>query len=939
MAVSTKRVVTATAIVAALVAILVLALAGSSKRHTQTSLPVTRGSATRAHVAVERMKPTATIAGTVRDPKQQGVAGARVCARGSASDLPYRVFREPRCATTDASGAYTITNLIGATYTVSAFAQGRRPARRAKILIVTGEQKGGVDFVLADGGVEVRGVVRDITGGPIAGARVLVQDGWTNADVAHAETDAAGTFKVWVTPGELWVNADADGYVGDGERMAMGRVVEIVLTPSSSISGTVVDAKSGESVSGVPLFLGEGGDSPSDISDERGRFHIDKLRPGRKRVIARGPRHFGAADGTILVGLAQDVTDVVVRVVPAVRVSAVVMLDEKPSRPCDEPRLELKRADGERLAGTGDMSGAIHVDGVLPGRYEVRGRCGHIVDMSAAVTIDVASSNVEGLRFDVKRAGILRGHVRLPNGDPVADASVRIDHYERTKSDATGAYELTGFGSFGKQDVSAVSSAGTTPPTDDYRIEVPDGTIVERDLVLAPASRVSGRVVDTNGKPVSGLGLMARKHFDENVRFSSAFFAESRDDGSYEMVGLPAATYSIHVWGEDGVNQIEPKNDKVTITAPTPVTIDFVVTASNEVITGTVIDAAKAPVSDAYIVTSFEQEGRSAVDDSRSSEYWAKVMTDEEGRFRVTGLVAGSYTVRALRKGGGEAIVEHVAAGSNVSLQIKPTGSIEGTVTSRASLDDIRLNAEQTSTGLVREERLYFSGGRYVVRDLPAGPYRIIVKIGARVAAKRVELAEGQRLTGVDLDLDAGIVVTGRVVDFVTGQPFVGLRIWARSVELERSELSNAQVTTDATGRFTFDSLLPGLVMFSGSTLNDDNLRLHVVRVLSGSKVDLGIVGMAKPAVDYDKSGELGITFKHYPGATPNDATRLEIVEVAPPAAHVVAVGDVVTTVNGIDVTGNNYSAAANLLLVAPGTAVKLGLASGKTVTVVAAKR
>jgi hypothetical protein len=158
-----------------------------------------------------------------------------------------------------------------------------------------------------------------------------------------------------------------------------------------------------------------------------------------------------------------------------------------------------------------------------------------------------------------------------------------------------------------------------------------------------------------------------------------------------------------------------------------------------------------------------------------------------------------------------------------------------------------------------------------------------------------------------------------------------GLSITA-SADVRRT----VEAKTDANGRFVLEWLPPGPVSVDiwAHPLKGGS----VIRTVLGSTFDLGEIALAKPGPDYMHRGELGITWKGDGSTVETGSERFEVEAVAPPAAGVLSVGDVVVSVNGIDVTGNNHEAGRTLFEVGPGTALRLGLASGKAVTVVAAK-
>lgn len=91
-----------------------------------------------------------------------------------------------------------------------------------------------------------------------------------------------------------------------------------------------------------------------------------------------------------------------------------------------------------------------------------------------------------------------------------------------------------------------------------------------------------------------------------------------------------------------------------------------------------VVDAGGKPLGDAFVVAAREADGR--VDTRSCLDDGSQILAGVDGTFTVTRLVAGSYTLRAYRTRGGEARIEHVPVGGRVRIQIKPAGSIAGTV-------------------------------------------------------------------------------------------------------------------------------------------------------------------------------------------------------------------------------------------------------------------
>lgn len=386
-----KRKVGAAAGVAAIVIALVVwwAWGGSTKqRATEVAAgrPVTSANAQDGVRARVRPDPKTvsrgSFAGTVTDQAKQPIANARVCADGRSHDIDDDLLRDSICATSDAQGRYKIENLLPATYEISAAAKTFRPGvhhpkgdrRRSDVRLAIGEHKTAIDIALRPGGVELTGVVSDLTGGPIAHAQVWASGG-RGRDVGatvSTQTDADGKFSLWVSPGSVDVTAAADGYADDSEWIRAPGSVELLLTPESTLSGKVVDAASGEPVAGARVSVGW---DETTFSDEQGAFRVTRLTPGRHEVTARTDRGYGRTEGSTLVGLGEHVDGVIVKLHPAHRIEGTVMIASTKA-PCESPRVSLEDEDNDRWLSTfSEPDGRVWAEGALPGTYSVQVWC------------------------------------------------------------------------------------------------------------------------------------------------------------------------------------------------------------------------------------------------------------------------------------------------------------------------------------------------------------------------------------------------------------------------------------------------------------------------------------------------------------------------------------------------------------------------------------
>lgn len=450
-----------------------------------------------------RMLARGALAGTVTDETRAPIADAQVCAQGESYELDPELLREPTCTTTDRQGAFELTGLYPARYTIGASARRFLPAvhhpggdrREVAVQLDAGEREPGIDIALRAGGVELTGVVADLTGGPIAGARVTT--GFFNlADGASApalaRTAADGTFSLWVPPGTIWVSAAADGYADATKPVKAPGRIELLLTPSASLGGIVVDAASGSPVEGALVETSsDQADVPPTFTDARGAFRLTRLVPARYTTIARTDRGYGRAEGSTLVGLGQHVDGVIVRLFPATRVEGKV-IGSSNQRPCRRPRVLLADEDTDHyLALHGEPDGTVWADGVLPGTYTVTVDCRGYLSRARYAPVVVAAEPVSGLVWEVDPGATIRGRVLTRTGAPVVDARVTTDATNGDGYlDASGGDGATSSPASRPGPTASMSTAlmGSRPPE-----ATPSRSRPERSWSASSCSTTSGR--------------------------------------------------------------------------------------------------------------------------------------------------------------------------------------------------------------------------------------------------------------------------------------------------------------------------------------------------------------------------------------------------------------------------------------------------------------
>ncbi|HWO19602.1 MAG TPA: carboxypeptidase regulatory-like domain-containing protein [Kofleriaceae bacterium] len=929
-----------------------------------------------------------SIAGTVTDEAKAPVPKARVCAGGVSSELPDELLRDPSCVTADEQGRYRIPNLLPARYTASASAKPFRPGahhpggdrRKAAFPLAAGEHRTGIDITLRKGGVEITGTVADLTGGPIAGAKV-----WASASfgrraraAVHGEADEQGKFSLWVEPGIVSISASAEGYTEAEEWGRAPGTFELLLTPESSLAGTVVDAETSAPVAGARVSLSTTNDWLWDDeqdgaqTDEQGRFRISRVAPGRHVVIARSERGYGRTEGSTLVGLGQHVDGVTVKLFPAARVEGKIVIATTQAA-CEDGSASLSdpAKPGRAVTTRRGEDGMVWANGVRPGTYDVTVRCDGYRERERYEPVAVAGKDVTGLVWEVEPGATVRGRVLTKSGEPVDGAWVsarKVGGASREKrsfdsdtSEAEGRYEIVGLRP-GSYELEVDSPRGVTPEGS-FKVDIAAGATVERDLVLEDGGTIRGTIVDAEGRPVAAVEASARAASGQ-FTWNPGGLPKSDPAGAFVIEGVRPGDYRVVAQRSlfdplrrPGTTDDTRQGERVTVRAGQTSVVRLVIEAPAGAIRGTVVDAAGRPVGDAFVSAARESDAAGARASSVASTRWSwdekPALTGVDGAFTVGKLTPGKYTLRAYRKGGGEAVAEHVAVGETARLQITTTGSIEGTVrrAGQGPPEELTVTVREPKTAFTRREQLYRTAGRYAVRDLPKGHFLIQVEAEGGQKQVEVDLAEGEAKTGVDVELEGLIDVTGRVVEHGTGKPAPGLTMSAQLAKggagamiMRPGTGADQEHVTDESGRFKIKRAPAGAIVLRGfpkDFANSDYGFLQTVRTVDAQHPDVGDITVIKRRIKRNEpAGELGVNFAQQPPDTPPDQREFKVsyIDPAGPAAKTeLKVGDLLVSVDGVDVTGANASNAWMLMRAPPGTKLVLGLKRGAQVTIVLA--
>lgn len=770
-----------------------------------------------------RIADGASISGTVRNTSGQPVAAAQVCAYVWTTLLPGRDAWRPNCVTSERDGHYQIEGLFPVRHRVTANAAGYVPgvyvrgegaSQMDAIDLRPATETDGVDIVLADGGVELKGIVRDLSGGPVEGARVM-------SDHAFTRSDAEGTFTMWVRPGPQSVLADAEGYASSNvEGMAPGHTFELFLTPEAVLVGKVVRVVSGEPLQGAVVKAGaqEWGRNYSTFTDAVGNFRIDGLEPGAYKPLVEADDARGSAVEQVILGIGETSAAVLIEAHSSHFVAGRVVVSGETG--CEHGWVSLQdHSNGRHGEASVEGDGNVRVPALLPGTYAVTVGCAGKLSAESYDPIVILDKSQSDLTWKVTRGQAIRGRVVDADGKAVAGIEVQArqgidpsrprarETSARAKTNGDGRFELSGLLA-ARFNLSVAASRATL--AEPVSVTLPEGEDVDDVRIELPATgEVRGTVVDERGHAVKRSTVSLHGGPKD-------FIAMVADDGNFKIEYVAVGIYQAVAEGRGGESQ---SGEAVEVQAGRVATLKIVVKVSSATISGHVRDGDGGPVTDAFVEAIREPEGEGGPSGpAKRGAPWgdffgAPLLTEVDGRFTLKGLPPGKHTLRAFRKGGGEGFVEHVEPGANVVVTIAATGRLAGTVSvpGVASPEEFSLQVIDTTTGFNRRDTFFRTGGTWSVPELPAGRYKIRVNMGTATAESEASVRAGEDTTGLRIELAQKVSVRGTVID-LKGVPMAGLQVVVRAMEGAASTQpdQSQRHITDTSGRFELKNVPTG---------------------------------------------------------------------------------------------------------------------------------
>lgn len=644
--------------------------------------------------------------------------------------------------------------------------------------------------------------------------------------------------------------------------------VELELAVPMALKGRVVDVGTQEGIAGAQIALWDFSDSGSVdnrylTTDEDGRFAINNLPESNwsVRIQADGYARWNSSSVLSLkVGDECDLGDIALH--PTAKIFGLVV-DETTGEGVPDADVSLestgRRGFGGDSATTGG-DGKFQMTSVDPGTYTLR------ADADGYAPTDVENvrvSSSEQLHVGTIKLGrglTIHGCVRNENKDAITGAAIEVvvvesdgfmgdeDTLAETTSESDGAFEISGLkeGDFTLQ----VKAAGYAEYRESIKVTGDGG---EFDVTLSRGGVITGRVLDTDSRPVPGQVCVTLDHKSqeyslyklnpEMIGFGLPRHGHETDAaGRFEIALLPEGTYLFAVMDQENDRRIlhddvVVKNNEVTdlgdLRFEAPGNVRVTVTENGR------------PVPDLRVGVA------GMMDYSARGDYEAT--TDSTGTALIEGVPAGRWVVRTEREERGfdtdrsdrsVKVVPGKTVEFRLELQPADRAHLHGrlTINGESVFKDITLMGRGEREGVFKNTEA--EQGHYEFLSLRPGTYTLFARESGSSVAARLEVnieSPGKREINHDFK---GYRVAGRVnTPGNTPDEFMaaGVKLaadGARDSGIERMLIGEADVQSD--GSFEFRRVPVGRYVLT-ATLAGVGAATAPVNVVSGDVAGLAL--------------------------------------------------------------------------------------------------
>ena len=660
------------------------------------------------------------LEGRVTDPKGAPIADAEVKvevpAEGMAKMMAQFMGGVTRQGRTGPDGAFRVVGLTDGARGVTVEAEGWLSAKETVTLGAQTSTR--QDFTLKPG-YRVSGRVVSPDGGPVPGATVGVtaKGGGSGNPMAamfggggaqrSATTDETGAFVVTgLQDGPYEVTAEAPAFLPGTVAGVLPGAEDVVVSlgAAATIRGIVVSQADGTPVAGAQVrrkgkaqrgagnpFMAAFARDPAVVSAADGTFAIEGIAPGAYEIWASAKGFAdtaklkvdavaGATVGDLSLALppGSSLAGRVLRKADGSAVAGAVVWVKTDATPFSFAPADITggtpTAPTDAPNATTKDDGSFQIDGLTPGKVTLEVRAADfaprtiagtevpgaatIVEMSAGgalegIVFDKAGRPAEGRQVLIQQGMMGQGFVRTAATD-------RVGHY-RIERIPPGSYTAMIIDPDSPMGMGGMGS-----------VAIRDGETTTKDFGKRSAGSPVEGGVTADGKPVDGASVML-------LGGSSGMQMVQTDaQGAFRFEHVDAGEYTLTVQRDAMGGGSESR--KVTVGTGGEV-VKVALQLSTLAVEGTVVDAETGKaVGFAQVVLLTPGAGGGGSLQDLVARQKGQAFTDDGGRFRMTGVPAGTFSLRVTATGFAEANVDNVVPGGG-AVRVAMTRGVELAVT------------------------------------------------------------------------------------------------------------------------------------------------------------------------------------------------------------------------------------------------------------------
>ena len=481
-------------------------------------------------------------------------------------------------------------------------------------------------------------------------------------------------------------------------------------SPKSALAGRVVKDPGSLPVKKAEVQLmaetQEAGTSYAATTDADGHFRIDGIGAGRYRVFVertglveidqRNRRSPGTA---LSFEPGKDVNDLVLHMLPAAVVAGRVLdEDGDPMVRTDVSVLRYGYTLGHRQLETAasvttNDRGEYRIPDLLPGRYLImvnptpdlsgfstsspqhpddKQETAYLptyypgtTDRSQAAFLELRPGDETSVNFNLIPGATfhVRGSLSRPHPGAATVLLLRPKEsnaeYTAAQVDKDGRFDI-GHVPSGSYTLIAVTGNGEAQQVAQQTLEVPNRDVNDVRIVSLASSRVHGQLHVAGRQPLDLSSLLVLLESSERDRISgflggsdlygSPTLARVKRDGSFEVKDVPTGTYWVVIEGNTApdfflksvsLGATDVTDSGLSVGGGGTYSIDVLIGVGAGKVDGSVSDGDDHPVADAIVVAVPQASRRNRLD------LFAKGVTDQHGRFSLTGVTPGDYQLFA----------------------------------------------------------------------------------------------------------------------------------------------------------------------------------------------------------------------------------------------------------------------------------------------------